>query len=325
LNGDNVTQRIKKYPVQWRDISGLPDEQAAELVQKDGIDMLVDLAGHTANNRLLLFAHKPAPIQISWIGYPATTGLSTIDYKIVDEFTDPPGMSEQFYSEKLIRLPGSFLCYLPEKNAPEIGQLPSRINGFITFGSLNNFAKITPSVYSLWSKILNAVKKSHLILKWKSFSDQRTREYVLNMFKQRGIHEERIILESWEPSPKYLETYNKIDIGLDTFPFNGITTTCQALWMGIPVITLSGRAYASRAGVSLLTNVGMPELVAETSDEYILKAVNLANDMKRLKTLRENLRIMMSCSPICDVKRFIENLETCYRKVWRTWCKSTSM
>jgi protein O-GlcNAc transferase len=317
---DHVTNRIKGYEVQWRDIAGMSDEDASELIRKEKIDLLVDLAGHTAYNRLLLFARKPAPVQISWIGYPATTGLPTIDYKIVDYYTDPPGTTEQFYSEKLMRLPESFLCYLPQKDAPDIGPLPALKNGYITFGCFNNFAKISTEAYSLWSDILRTVSGSRLILKWKSFSDKSTCEYAKNMFQQRGVHEERVILESWAPSPQYLQSYNNVDIGLDTFPFNGITTTCQALWMGVPVISLSGTAYASRGGVSLLSNVGIPELLAKTPDEYREIAVGLAKNLKMLKSLRERLREKMMYSPLCDAQRFIADLETCYRKMWATWC-----
>ena len=243
----------------------MSDEEVTELIQKDEIDILVDLAGHTANNRILVFARKPAPIQISWIGYLATTGLSTMDYKIADNYTDPPGKTEQFYTEKLMRLPESFLCYLPDKDSPEVGPLPALSTGHITFGSFNNFAKVTSEVFALWAKILNELPDSRLILKGKSFRDKTTCQYAINMFTQRGIAAERITLQPSDPSPKHLESYNLVDIGLDTFPFNGAATTCEAMWMGVPVITLAGTAYHSRVGVSLLSNVGLPELIAKTS------------------------------------------------------------
>ena len=301
---------------------GMSDEEVAELIRKDKIDILVDFAGHTANNRILLFARKPAPIQVSWIGYLATTGLSTIDYKIVDSYTDPPGKTEQFYTEKLIRLPESFLCYLPDKDSPEVGPLPALSTGHITFGSFNNFAKVTPEVFTLWARILNELPDSRLILKGKSFSDKTTCQYAINMFTERGISAERITLQSWDPSPKHLESYNQVDIGLDTFPFNGATTTCEAIWMGVPVITLAGTAYHSRVGVSLLSNVGLPELIAKTHDEYIGIAVNLASDIEKLQLLRKSLRDRMSHSPLTDAKRFTANLEMCYHKMWENWCNS---
>ena len=179
---DEVTKRIQEHTDQWRNIVGMSDEEVTELIRKDKIDILVDLAGHTADNRILLFARKPAPIQVSWIGYLATTGLSTMDYKIADNYTDPPGKTEQFYTEKLIRLPESFLCYLPDKDSPEVGPLPALSTGHITFGSFNNFAKVTPEVFTLWARILNELPDSRLILKGKSFSDKTTCQYAINMF-----------------------------------------------------------------------------------------------------------------------------------------------
>jgi protein O-GlcNAc transferase len=322
LLDDEVTKRIQNHTNQWRSILEISDEEAAELIRKDEIDILIDLAGYTANNRILLFARKPAPVQISWIGYLATTGLSTIDYKIADNYTDPPGDTERFYIENLIRLPESFLCYLPDRDSPAIGSLPALSTGYITFGSFNKLIKMTPEVFALWAKILEELPDSRLILKGKSFHDKATRQYATNMFTQRGIAAERITLQSWDPSPKHLDAYNQVDIGLDTFPFNGAATTCEAMWMGVPVITLAGTAYHSRVGVSLLSNVSLPELVAKTSDEYVSIAINLAKDLKRLQSLREHLRDMMTYSPLCDAKRFTVNLELCYRKIWETYCKS---
>ena len=289
---------------------------------EDKIDILIDLAGHTAANRILVFARKPAPIQVSWIGYLATTGLSTIDYRIVDSYTDPIGKTEQFYTETLIRLPENSLCYLPDRDSPEIGPLPALSTGHITFGSFNNFAKITPEVFTLWARVLNELPESRLILKGISFSDETTCQYAINMFTQRGIAAERITLQSWDPSPKHLESYNQVDIGLDTFPFNGATTTCEAMWMGVPVITLAGAAYHSRAGISLLSNVGLQELIATTHDEYLGIAINLSSDIEKLQLLRTSLRDRMSHSPLTDAKRFTANLEMCYRKMWENWCKS---
>jgi predicted O-linked N-acetylglucosamine transferase (SPINDLY family) len=319
---DDVTRRIQGYSDHWQSIVGMSDERVAESIKKDNIDILIDLAGHTANNRMLLFARKPAPIQVSWIGYLATTGLSTIDYKIVDNYTDPIGKTEQFYTEKLIRLPENSLCYLPDRDSPEVEPLPALSTGHITFGSFNNFAKVTPEVFTLWARVLNELPDSRLILKGNSFSDKTTSQRAINMFTERGISAERITLLLWDPSPKHLESYNQVDIGLDTFPFNGATTTCEALWMGVPVITLTGTAYHSRAGISLLANVGLLELIAKTHDEYIGIAINLASDIEKLQLLRKSLRDRMSHSPLTDAKRFTANLEMCYRKMWENWCNS---
>jgi predicted O-linked N-acetylglucosamine transferase (SPINDLY family) len=317
---DEVTKRIQGQTDQWRSMAGMSDEDAAELIRKEGIDILVDLAGHTAGNRILLFARKPAPVQVSWIGYFATTGLSTMDYKIVDGYTDPTGKTEQFYTEKLIRMPESFLCYLPDRESPEVRPLPALSAGHVTFGSFNNFAKVTPEVFTLWARVLQELPGSRLILKGSSFSDETTRQYARNMFQERGISAERITLQSWDPSPKHFASYHQVDIGLDTFPFNGATTTCEAMWMGVPVITLEGTAYHSRAGVSLLSNVGLPELIATTEDEYTGIAVHLASDIEKLDLLRKGLRDRMSHSPLTDAERFTANLELCYRKMWEDWC-----
>lgn len=320
---DEVTKRLQGYVNQWRNITELSDEKAAELIRKDGIDILVDLAGHTTNNRIFIFVRKPAPLQVSWIGYPATTGLSAIDYKIVDRYTDPPGITEQFYTEKLLRLPDCFLCYLPDKDSPEVSLLPALTSGHITFGSFNNFAKVSPEVITLWSEILKAVPYSHLILKAHNLSFRSTRDYAMKMFSLNGISADRIELLSFDPSTRgHLLAYNRIDIGLDTFPYNGTTTTCEALWMGVPVITLAGNTHASRVGLSLLSNIGLHELIARTPDEYLTKAVNLANDLKRLHSLRERLRDMMLHSPLTNAKRFVSNLEKCYHTMWENWCKT---
>jgi len=319
---DEVTDRIQRYAEHWRSILGMTDEEAAGLIRADEIDILVDLAGFTGGNRVLLFALKPAPIQVSWIGYLTTTGLSTMDYKIVDNYTDPRGLNEQFYTEELIRLPESFLCYLPDKDSPKVKNLPALLAGHITFGSFNNFAKVTSEVFTLWAKILNELPDSHLLLKGKSFHDKATCQYATDVFTRRGIAAERITLQPSDPSPKHLESYNLVDIGLDTFPFNGAATTCEALWMGVPVITLAGTAYHSSVGISLLSNVGIAELIAKTPDEYIEIAINLAADIDKLQSLRKNLRDMMAKSPLCDVKRFMINLEKCYRLTWKNWCKS---
>jgi protein O-GlcNAc transferase len=319
---DEVTKRIQEHADQWHKVVGMSDEEVAELIRKEEIDILVDLAGHTAGNRILVFARKPAPIQVSWIGYLATTGLSTMDYKISDNYADPSGKTEQFYTEKLLRLPGSFLCYLPDKESPDVNPLPALSKGHTTFGSFNNFAKMNAEVFSLWAKILNELPDSDLILKAKSFHDVNTCQYAINMFGERGIAAERITLQPSDPAPKYLQSYNLVDIGLDTFPFNGATTTCEAMWMGVPVITLAGTSYHSRSGVSALSNVGLTRLIANSPDEYISIAVNLSKDLRKLQSLREHLRGMMKDSPLCNAKGFTADLEKCYRSIWEEWCRS---
>jgi protein O-GlcNAc transferase len=318
---DSVTERLQGYADQWRNIAGMRDERAADLIREDCIDILIDLAGHTANNRLLLFARKPAPAQVSWIGYPNTTGLSTIDYRIVDNYTDPRGLTDPFYTEKLVRLPDSFLSYLPDKDSPAVGRLSALESGCITFGSFNYFPKISPETAELWAKILKAVAGSRLIMKTRNFADGTTARYAMEMFIRQGVAAERIELLSMKTSfEEHLDAYNRIDIALDTFPYNGTTTTCEALWMGVPVVTFAGNVHASRVGKSLLTTIGLPELVSGTFEEYVSIAVNLAHDLKRLQALRESLRDKMSHSPLTDAKKFIVNLENCYRTMWEQWC-----
>lgn len=320
---DEVTARLRSHADHWVNISGLSDDQAAESIRNDKIDILIDLAGHTANNRILLFARKPAPLQISWIGYPATTGLSSMDYKIVDRHTDPPGTTGRFYTEELLYMPESFLCYLPDRESPDPVPPPVVSAGHITFGSFNNYAKVSPEVIDLWEKILRALPGSRLIMKAKSLSSLSAREYVRNIFVQKDIAPRRIELHSWHASIQdHLSMYNRVDIALDTFPYNGTTTTCEAMWMGVPVITLAGSFHASRVGASLLTNVGVPELVAASGEEYVRTAVTLATDSIRLQLLRERLRDMMKQSPFMAAGRFTDALEKNYRMIWKNWCSS---
>ena len=318
---DDTTKRLQGFADHWVNILGKTDDEAATLIRDDRIDILVDLAGHTGNNRMLLFARKPAPIQVTWIGYPATTGLSAMDYKIVDSYTDPPGVTEQFYTERLIRMPQSFLCYLPSADCPQITDLPAPSAGKMCFGSFNNFSKVSPVTAKLWASILQAVPNATLLLKAKCFSDEQTRRYAKDMLSHEGIDSGRIELIPWEISSRsHLSLYQRVDIALDTYPYHGTTTTCEALWMGVPVITLAGSTHASRVGVSLLSNVGLPELIAKTPEEYVSKAVALAHDLEKLKSLRTSLRDMLLHSPLTDAKRVTHHLEKAYRNMWTTWC-----
>jgi len=318
---DDVTERFRQYSFQWRNVAGMSDQQAADLIRNDGIDILVDLAGHTAHNRLLVFARKPAPVQLTWIGYPATTGLSSMDYKIVDSHTDPPGLTEHLYTETLIRMPEIFLCYLPEQESPEVGALPALAAGHITFGCFNNFSKVTRKGVEIWAQILDSVPDSRIIMKANSLGDKAAAKRLMDMFLQHGIGEDRIELHSVIQSSRlHLDLYNRVDIGLDTFPYNGTTTTCEALWMGVPVITLAGKTHVSRVGASLLSNVGLAELVATTHDEYIAIAVTLSKKTEKIAYLRKTLRETMATSAVTNKERFTRNLETLYRDIWRTWC-----
>ncbi len=322
LRTDNITERIRSCVEHWHDIEGMSDEKATDLIRKDGIDILVDLVGHTDHNRLLVFARKAAPVQVSWLGYPNTTGLSTIDYRLVDGYADPPGLTDPFYTEQLVRLPGSFLCYMPDKDSPPVGDLPATKYGYITFGSFNYFSKVSRETIAVWRAILKAVPDSRLIMKTRNLADGGIRGYAMDIFTGEGISAERIELLSMKSSfEEHLEMYNCVDIALDTFPYNGTATTCEALWMGVPVIALAGRTHASRVGVSILSNIGLQDLVAGSFEEYISIAVRLAGDLKKLQALRVRLRKRMAHSPLTNAKRFVSNLEDCYRKMWEKWCE----
>jgi protein O-GlcNAc transferase len=323
LIDDEMTEHMRRYTDKWKNITDMSDEEVAGLIEKDKIDILIDLTGHAPRNRILVFARKPAPVQATWIGYPDTTGLSAIDYKLVDKYTDPPGMTEHLYTEKLMRLPDCFLCYLPYKSSPEVGILPAQRSGHITFGSFNYFSKVSPEVLKLWIEILKIIPDAHLIMKAKGFIDEVMCKNIMDTFNSEGIEVDRIALLPFKQSIRdHLEIYNSVDIGLDTFPYNGTTTTCEALWMGVPVITLAGITHVARVGTSLLSNIGLHELIAKNHEEYVKIAVNLANDITKLRSLRGNLRTMMIHSPLTDAKRFTLNLEKCYRKMWETWCRS---
>ena len=319
---DDTTARLRSLAHEWRDIYGMSDEQVAEQVIRDGIDILVDLAGHTANNRLLVFARKPAPVQVSYIGYPNTTGLEAINYRLSDALADPDG-ADAFYTEELVRLPRCFLCYAPPAEAPPVEPPPAGEAGCTTFGSFNNIAKVTPEVVALWSKILKAVPGARLVLKSRSLHDAATRKRYSLSFEKNGIAPERIDLVGRNPSKTdHMALYGTVDIGLDSFPYNGVTTTCEALWMGVPVITLAGRAHAGRVGVSLLTAVGLEDLIAETPDEYAAIARRLADDLDRLSALRSDLRSRMTASPLCDQAGLAKTVKNAYRTMWRRWCES---
>jgi len=318
---DQATEHLKEMSDHWREIFTLSDQRVSDMIQDDKIDILVDLSGHTAHNRLILFAGKPAPVQVTYLGYPNTTGLDAMDYRITDTLADPPGKTERFHSERLIRLPGCFLCYIPPKGAPDVKDLSASTSRNITFGSFNNRAKITPKVVETWSKILHALPGSRMIIKAKSLVDNKIQNQLIEQFQNLGISKERLSLMGFIKSKAdHFKLYNQIDIALDTFPYNGTTTTCEALWMGVPVLTLKGDIHCSRVGYSILNCIGLPELTTETIDKYISKAVDLANNIDELKHYRRNIRSMMQGSPLMDAEGFTHRLEKEYRTIWQRWC-----
>lgn len=321
---DGVTLRLMSLVRHWRDIRALSDDETARRIREDGIDILVDLAGHTAGGRLQVFARKPAPVQVSWLGYPCTTGLAAMDYRISDAHADPVGSSEQYYSEALCRLPDAFDCYSPPHESPEVGALPAMARGGVTFGSFNNLAKLAPGTRALWAQLLLAVPGSRLLLKSGALADPAARQRLMSEFAGCGIVAERLILAPADATHyEHLNRYNQVDIGLDPFPYNGVTTSFEAVWMGVPVVTLAGNSFVSRMGVSMLAGLGMKELIADTQEDYVAIAARLAGDPGRLGTLRAGLRQRLSNSPLTDAARFTLNLERAYREMWAAWCGRT--
>jgi protein O-GlcNAc transferase len=323
---DAVTQRLKSVADQWKNIVGLSDAKVAEMVRKDKIDILVDLGGHMGGNRLLAFARKPAPVQVTYLGYPDTTGLSVMDYRLTDMYADPQGQTEAFHSERLMRLPTGFLCYHPPTNAPEANELPALSSGKIVFGSFNNAAKISELTIEMWSNILKRLPTSRLILKSRGLSDASPTAYLLEKFSKRGISSDRLELRGHAAKlGSHLAQYHEIDIALDTFPYHGTATTCEALWMGVPVITLAGKTHVQRVGVSLLNVMQLKDLIAINGEDYVNRAVDLAKDLDSLKEIRKELRGWMSSSDLTNGKVFANNMEHAYRKLWLRWCSGVKV
>lgn len=319
---DSITAQLERLADVWRPIHSAGDNEVSDIIRNDGIDILVDLGGHTLRNRLTVFARKPAPVQVTWLGYPATTGLKSIDYRITDAAADPPCLTEHLHSESLYRLPDTFICYRPPANAPAVAPLPSLTNGYITFGVFNSFSKITRDAVDLWCRILHLVPEAKLLIKAQGMEHEPMRAYVLEMFFLRGIPPKRIELTGQTSSIySHLEMFSKVDISLDTFPYNGTTTTCESLWMGVPVIAREGDSHVSRVSVSLLGAVGLSGLVAASAENYVSLATFLARDTNKLQILRSNLRNRMQTSKLLDTTGFTRNLERAYRSMWQTWCR----
>ena len=281
----------------------------------------IDLAGFTRDNRLLAFTARPAPIQMTYIGYPNTTGLPAIDYRITDWIADPEGVDDD-YTETLIRLPGCFLNYAIPAHAPPVKPGPCEERGHVTFGSFNNFAKINPKLLALWAEVLHAVPDSRILFKSTSSADPTAQKVIRNELECLGIDTARVTFSAFKPTAQdHLDVYNEIDIALDTFPYNGTTTTCEALWMGVPVITLRGDRHVSRVGASLLSTIGFPAGIAEDKDEYVTTARLLAENPGLLGTARRNLRSTIMRSSLCDNRGHAATLEQAFRAVWQIWCE----
>jgi predicted O-linked N-acetylglucosamine transferase (SPINDLY family) len=321
---DEVTQRLQSMAAGWRSTVGVADPAVAQQIRADKIDIAIDLAGHTANTRITVFAYKPAPVQMTYLGYPFSTGLETINYRLTDAYADPPGQSEMFYSERLLRLPQTAWCYRPPSATPDVAPPPMQRNGFVTFGSFNNIAKLGAGAVVTWSHILAAMPTARLALKSPGLGDDVTRSRILQMFADNGIGADRLRLIEYDPSlADHLQRYSEIDIALDAFPYCGTTTTCEAMWMGVPVVTLAGKIHVARVGVSLLSNVGLTDLIAPDRDQYVTIACGLAQDAEKLKSLRSTLRQRMRASPLCDEASFTRSFEELLRGAWREWCSSS--
>ena len=316
--GDNVTAGMRRLADVWHDVHRLSNARLAEKVRADRIDILIDLTMQMSDDRMLMLAEKPAPIQIAYLAYPGSSGLATMDYRITDRYMDPPETDDSWAVEQALRLPDSWCVYHTVSQYPDVNDPPALSNGHITFGSLNNFCKCNEQVLTRWANVLRAIEKSRLILLCPSGQAQRR---TTAFFAERGIAPDRIEFVSVLPRPEYLQTYLRIDIALDPFPYNGITTTCDALWMGVPMLTLPGNTPASRAGLGLLTVAGVPEFIAQSEDHYIDLAKELATDLPRLKTLRSTLRAQTLASPLMNAPRFARNLESAYREIWKRWCR----
>jgi len=318
LRPDAMTEHFQALFSQWRNTVGLSDEQVAQQIRADQIDVLVDLKLHTGENRLLVFARKPAPVQVTWLGYPGSTGLTAIDYRLSDPYLDPSGMDESIYSEQTVRLPDSFWCYDPlaGRDIPVNG-LPVLANGFITFGCLNNFNKINENLLVLWAQVLRQVDKSRLLL---MAPEGAHRQRTVDRLALEGIDPGRVEFVPRQPRRDYLQLYHRIDAGLDSFPVNGHTTSLDSFWMGVPVVTLVGPTAMGRAGWCQLSNLGLNELAGHSAEQFVTIAVGLASDLPRLVDLRATLRPRMAASPLMDAPRFAGNIEAAYRRMWHKYC-----
>ena len=316
---DDVTRQMKSLAEHWCDAFTLSDPQLAQQIRDDQIDILVDLAVHTAGNRLLAFARKPAPVQVTWLGWPGTTGMDAMDYRLSDPYLDPPGENDSNYSEKTIRLPDSFWPYFPIEADVDPNDLPALRNGYITFGCLNNFWKMNDRVVGMWADLLTAVQSSHLILRTPQGAP---RQRLIDKFCSRNVDPARLEFGDRAPRHDYWKIYHRIDISLDTTPYGGHTTAMDSIWMGVPVISLAGALPVGRAGVTISNNIGLPELATRTPDSYIQTAATFAQDLPRLTDLRESLRLRLQNSPLMNAPQFIHNLENAFRTMWRAWCST---
>lgn len=312
---DETTERLKGLADQWRPVSGLSDAELAERIRADGIDVLIDLGGHTASNRLLAMARRPAPVQATVFGYPNTTGMAAVDYRITDGFSDPPGVTDHLSAERLLRLPDVAWVYKPPAVAPGVSPLPSAAGNPFTFGCMKNPAKCSDACLSAWARLLRETPDSVLVLL--AGQSEAAARRIAERFVAEGVHPDRVRPLPRLPADRYFATYGQIDLALDPFPYNGGVTTCDALWMGVPVLAVAGNTYVSRQGAGIMTRLGMPEFVAADLEQLVGLARHWANCRIALAVVRAGLRDRLAASAICDAPRYVANLEAELRRVWR--------
>jgi protein O-GlcNAc transferase len=317
-NIDATTDALKRLSGHWADVAGMPDDELAEKIRSEAIDILVDLSGHTAGNRLPVFAHTPAPVQVTYLGYPNTSGLKAMDYRITDRIADP--LCEiSVHTEKLVRISPCFCCYCPPENAPAVGPLPALQNKAVTFGSTHTLARLNNGLLDQWASLLASMPVSRILIMRTTLKGSSL-ERVFSRFDSRGIDRSRVIIRDKVPSGGHLAVYREIDIFLDSFPWSGHTTACEALWMGVPVVSLRGDRHAGRMVSSVLSCLDMKDCIADTKADYLAVAQGLASNIDKLEKLRATLRDRVAASPLCDGKTFTAGLERAYRTMWREWC-----
>jgi predicted O-linked N-acetylglucosamine transferase (SPINDLY family) len=315
---DALTQRLASCANVWRQTRGLPDDQLANLIRGDRIDILVDLTMHMARNRLMTFARKPAPVQVTWLGYPGSSGLQTMDWRISDAYLDTPRLNDQFYSERTIRLPHCYWCYDPLVEGMTVSELPAKASGILTLGCLNNFGKVTETTIELWARVLERVPNSRLLALVPKGSARRL---LLDRLGARGVAENRLEFTERLPRESYMPLYHRIEISLDTFPYNGHTTSFDSLWMGVPVISLYGQTAVSRGGLSILSNLGLAGWATDDPQRYVEIVESLASNPVKLSNIRSTLRQQMQQSALMDQKRFARGIESLYLQMWESWCR----
>jgi predicted O-linked N-acetylglucosamine transferase (SPINDLY family) len=323
---DAVSERLRKHAAVWRNFLGKPPREVERTIRADAPDILVDLAGHTGmTNRLPLFARRLAPVQITYLGYPDTTGVPAMDYRFTDARADPPGDADRFATEKLVRFAPTAWAYQPPAEAPDPREAARPRNTPPTFGSFSNLAKITDSTLALWARLLATAPEARLLLKGHGLDEPDTKAAWLARLARAGLPADRLELVGRLADPAaHLALYRRVDVALDTFPYHGTTTTCEALWMGVPVVTVTGANHVARVGASLLTHCGLSELVASDEAGYIATAVALAGDPERLAGLRRTMRDRLNAAPLTDYKGFARSVEAAYRAMWRDWVAGAS-